>query len=87
MTKSGTNDLQTQETIETVLRFNEAFNRHDVDAIMALMQRIVSSRIRRLLQTGDVLGCSLMTSTGNVELQLLNHEFLIGDNRLHHITN
>ena len=54
MTKSGTNDLQTQETIETVLRFNEAFNRHDVDAIMALMQRIVSSRIRRLLQTGDV---------------------------------
>lgn len=29
-----TTTVQTQETIE---RFNEAFNRHDVDAIMALM--------------------------------------------------
>lgn len=27
----------TQETIETVDRFNEAFNRHDVDAVMNLM--------------------------------------------------
>jgi ketosteroid isomerase-like protein len=27
----------TQDTLDTVNRFNEAFNRHDVDAIMALM--------------------------------------------------
>lgn len=27
----------TGETTETIDRFNEAFNRHDVDAIMALM--------------------------------------------------
>jgi ketosteroid isomerase-like protein len=27
----------TAQTIETIDRFNEAFNRHDVDAIMALM--------------------------------------------------
>jgi len=30
-------DKVTAETIATVNRFNEAFNRHDVDAIMALM--------------------------------------------------
>ena len=28
---------QTQRTSETIERFNEVFNRHDVDAIMALM--------------------------------------------------
>ena len=27
----------TSETLETIERFNDAFNRHDVDAIMALM--------------------------------------------------
>jgi ketosteroid isomerase-like protein len=32
-----THDPTTQATIETIDRFNEAFNRHDVDAIMALM--------------------------------------------------
>jgi len=30
-------DPQTQKTLDTVKRFNEAFNRHDVDAVMALM--------------------------------------------------
>jgi ketosteroid isomerase-like protein len=30
-------DKVTAQTLETVNRFNEAFNRHDVDAIMALM--------------------------------------------------
>ena len=30
-------DPVTAETLTTVTRFNEAFNRHDVDAIMALM--------------------------------------------------
>ena len=29
--------LTTQETLSVIQRFNEAFNRHDVDAIMALM--------------------------------------------------
>lgn len=28
---------QTKETLETIDRFNDAFNRHDVDAIMAAM--------------------------------------------------
>ena len=39
MTHSEANELQTKGTIETVLRLNEAFNRHDVDAIMALARR------------------------------------------------
>jgi ketosteroid isomerase-like protein len=30
-------DTQTAATRETIDRFNEAFNRHDVDAVMALM--------------------------------------------------
>ena len=30
-------DPQASSTLEVVQRFNEAFNRHDVDAIMALM--------------------------------------------------
>ena len=30
-------DPTTAETLATIERFNEAFNRHDVDAIMALM--------------------------------------------------
>jgi ketosteroid isomerase-like protein len=30
-------DQTTAETLATIDRFNEAFNRHDVDAIMALM--------------------------------------------------
>ena len=30
-------DTQTQSTIEVINKFNEAFNRHDVPALMALM--------------------------------------------------
>ena len=30
-------DEATRATLETIQRFNEAFNRHDVDAVMALM--------------------------------------------------
>ena len=30
-------DTMTAETLATIERFNEAFNRHDVDAVMALM--------------------------------------------------
>ena len=30
-------DTATAETLATIERFNEAFNRHDVDAVMALM--------------------------------------------------
>ena len=30
-------DAKTAETLDTIERFNEAFNRHDVDAVMALM--------------------------------------------------
>jgi ketosteroid isomerase-like protein len=30
-------DATTAETVATIERFNEAFNRHDVDAVMALM--------------------------------------------------
>lgn len=30
-------DVATEETLRTVERFNEAFNRHDVDAVMAAM--------------------------------------------------
>jgi ketosteroid isomerase-like protein len=30
-------DTETQATCDTVTRFNDAFNRHDVDAVMALM--------------------------------------------------
>lgn len=29
--------MTTEQTLETIERFNEAFNRHDVDAVMALM--------------------------------------------------
>jgi ketosteroid isomerase-like protein len=32
-----TTDTITSETVATIERFNEAFNRHDIDAIMALM--------------------------------------------------
>lgn len=35
--RTATPDPQTRQTLDTVSRFNEAFNRHDVDAIMALM--------------------------------------------------
>ena len=31
------NDAQTTATIEAINRFNDAFNRHDVQAVMALM--------------------------------------------------
>jgi ketosteroid isomerase-like protein len=34
-------DVVTTETLATIDRFNEAFNRHDVDAIMALMSEDV----------------------------------------------
>jgi ketosteroid isomerase-like protein len=30
-------DAQTKATLEVINRFNEAFNRHDVDGVMALM--------------------------------------------------
>jgi ketosteroid isomerase-like protein len=30
-------DPETRATLETIRRFNEAFNRHDVDGVMALM--------------------------------------------------
>ena len=30
-------DTETAETLATIERFNDAFNRHDVDAVMALM--------------------------------------------------
>ena len=30
-------DPQTQKTLDVVRRFNDTFNRHDVDAVMALM--------------------------------------------------
>jgi ketosteroid isomerase-like protein len=30
-------DTETQATCDTVTRFNDAFNRHDVEAVMALM--------------------------------------------------
>jgi ketosteroid isomerase-like protein len=32
-------DTQTQSTIEVIEKFNEALNRHDVSAVMALMTR------------------------------------------------
>jgi ketosteroid isomerase-like protein len=34
---SASPDEATRATLETIQRFNEAFNRHDVDAVMALM--------------------------------------------------
>jgi ketosteroid isomerase-like protein len=34
---SPAQDPETEATRNTVIRFNEAFNRHDVDAVMALM--------------------------------------------------
>jgi ketosteroid isomerase-like protein len=37
MTISLRSDAATADTLATVRRFNEAFNRHDVDAIMAVM--------------------------------------------------
>ena len=33
----GVSDAQSIATLESVKRFNEAFNRHDVDAVMAAM--------------------------------------------------
>lgn len=30
-------DSETSKTLDVIARFNEAFNRHDVDAVMALM--------------------------------------------------
>jgi ketosteroid isomerase-like protein len=37
MSPSADDAHQTQRTRETIERFNEAFNRHDVDTVMALM--------------------------------------------------
>jgi len=37
MTALQTMDLTTEQTLDTVRRFNEAFGRHDVDAIMEAM--------------------------------------------------
>jgi ketosteroid isomerase-like protein len=37
MTQPAVQDPATAATIDTVNRFNDAFNRHDVDAVMALM--------------------------------------------------
>ncbi len=37
MTAADHNDSRTDATLATINRFNDAFNRHDVDAIMALM--------------------------------------------------
>ena len=37
MTDNGHEDNLTKETLATIQRFNEAFNRHDVDAVMAAM--------------------------------------------------
>lgn len=37
MSTPPSSDQQTIATLEVVRRFNDAFNRHDVDAIMALM--------------------------------------------------
>jgi ketosteroid isomerase-like protein len=34
---TGVRDVQAEATIEAVTRFNEALNRHDLDAAMALM--------------------------------------------------
>lgn len=34
---TSTHDTRTAETLAVVNRFNEAFNRHDVDAVMAAM--------------------------------------------------
>ena len=30
-------DSTTEQTLQTITRFNEAFNAHDVDGVMALM--------------------------------------------------
>jgi len=37
--------------VQVVQRFNDAFNRHDVDAVMALMSATVPSRIPGLSPT------------------------------------
>jgi ketosteroid isomerase-like protein len=37
MAKNTHEDTITKETLEAIQRFNEAFNRHDVDAVMAAM--------------------------------------------------
>ena len=37
MTDSSSTDITTESTLTTIRRFNDAFNRHDVEAIMALM--------------------------------------------------
>ncbi len=39
MPEQSTISSQTKETLTTIERFNEAFNRHDVPAIMALMTK------------------------------------------------
>ncbi len=35
-------DNSTKDTLEAIQRFNEAFNRHDVDAVMAAMTEDLS---------------------------------------------
>jgi len=37
MTQQSVRDPTTQATIDTITRFNDVFNRHDAEAIMALM--------------------------------------------------
>lgn len=37
MIPEPSSDSRTRSTLEVVCRFNDAFNRHDVDAVMALM--------------------------------------------------
>ncbi len=46
MTDNPHEDSLTKDTLATIQRFNEAFNRHDVDGVMAAMTEDVCSKIQ-----------------------------------------
>ena len=43
-------DSETKATLDVIRRFNEAFNRHDVDGVMALMTAEVDAANREMVE-------------------------------------
>jgi len=50
---------QTSNTLEVVQHFNDAFNRHDVDAVMALMSKTCVFENTRPAGASTSFGCGM----------------------------
>ena len=69
-------DAETAETLATIERFNEAFNRHDVDAVMALMTDDVIFENTSPPPDGEL-------HEGQVAVRAFWEEFFAGSPRAH----